>query len=159
MPIYPALAIEVGRLLSDAARKWRIVHYASIGAIAIGLIVAFAKLVHRQGDPFTNRVAELAMTAGNARETGPLLMITGPGPDPRIDTPTATFYSDRRAELVEMPDDTHEIANVLKSHNSIDAIIQNDALSLVSRQYEVRRIAQNGTATYVAISRRDSLAH
>jgi 4-amino-4-deoxy-L-arabinose transferase-like glycosyltransferase len=152
IPIYPAIAIEVGRLLSDAGRKWRIVHYAAIAVIAIGLCVALAKLVLRQGDAFTNQVAQLATMAGSTHRTGPLLMITGPGRDPRIDTPTATFYSDRRAELFEMPGDTRKIMSLLKSRSSIDAIIQRDAFRAVSQQYEVRRIAQNDTAVYAAIS-------
>ena len=132
--------------------------YATIAVLAVGMIVAFTKLATRKGDPFTNQVAQLATMAGSMSRTEPLLMITGPGPEPRIDTPTATFYSNRRAELVEMPAEANEIAGFLKGSKSMDAIIQNDFFGYVSQRYEVRRIAQNDTAAYVAISPKNSVS-
>lgn len=157
IPIYPALAVEVGRLLADASAKRRIVRYAAVALLSLGMGIAFAKLVKRQGDPFTNDVAQLATMAGASAHAKPLLLITTPGPDPRLDVPTAVFYSNRHGLLFNVPADANTIAGLLKRRNFADAIVQNDALPDVSRLFIVHPIAQNSTAAYVEIQPKRSV--
>lgn len=152
--IYPALAIEVGRLLAESGERWRVVRYASVVVLAAGMMVAFIKLVRRQGDPFTNQVAQLATLAGGDRQSGPLLIIPAPGTDSQLDVPTAVFYSNRPAEFIDIPDDDARLSELLKTYNSMDAIIQNGAVTDLARTYGIRLIAQNKTANYAEISSR-----
>lgn len=152
LPVYPALAVEVGALLADAGARWRVVHYASVAVLAAGLIVAFIKLEHRRGDAFTNQVAQLAAMAGRARHAGPLLVIPAEGSDPQLDLPTAIFYSNRQAMLVTVPADTEKLAGFLKSDHSLDAVIQNGSLGELYRSYAVHLKAQNNAAAYAEIS-------
>lgn len=152
LPIYPALAIEVGRLLAATGERRRLVRYASIVVLAAGMTVAFIKLAHRQGDPFTNHVAQLATLAGSGGKSGPLLIIPAPGINSQLDVPTAVFYSNRPAEFIEVPNDDARLFELLKTYNSMDAIIQNGAVTYLARKYVIRLIAQNNTASYADIS-------
>lgn len=154
LPIYPALAIEVGCLLADAGARWRVVCHASVAVLAAGIIVAFIKLEHRQGDAFTNQVAQLAAMAGCAPHASALLVVPTLGSDPQLYLPTAVFYSNRQAMLVAIPADSKRLAGMLKSDNSLDAVIQNGSLSELSRSFTVHLKAQNDTAAYAEISAR-----
>ncbi len=154
LPIYPALAIEVGRLLEDASRRWRVALYASIALLTVGIILAFARLAIRQGDPVTNQMARLARVAGQPPETGTLFILTAPESQSDIDTPAATFYSNRNAKLLEMPTDAGKITDSLKGRTSIDAILQKNAAGYVSQLYDVHAVAQSDLLLYAVISRK-----
>ena len=153
-PTYPALAIGAGGFLAEIGKNRRIVKYASIAVLTLGIIIAFRRLAIRQGDPFTNKVAELAKTSKGSPGSGPLLIITRPDSEPALDTPTAVFYSDRKVIYLEVPTGAEKIADALKSRNSADAIIQNDALGFVSQMYEIHSVAQNDPLSYSIISRK-----
>jgi 4-amino-4-deoxy-L-arabinose transferase-like glycosyltransferase len=154
LPVYPALAIEVGGLLADSGGGWRIVRYAATAALAAGMMVAFLKLARRQGDEFTNQVAQLATMAAGSGQSSPLLIIPEPGTDSQLDVPTSVFYSDRPAEFIDLPEDNSRLAELLKRYNSMDAIIQNGAVRDLSRTYEIHIKAQNSTGDYAELSLR-----
>lgn len=154
LPVYPALAIEVGRLLVDSGERWRVVRYISISVLAAGILVAFIKLARRQGDVFTNQVAQLATLAAGGRDSGPLLIIPAPGTNSQLDVPTAVFYSDRPAEFIDIPDDDARLAGLMKTYNSMDAIIQNGAIEDLSGTYEIHINGQNSTGNYAKLSLR-----
>ena len=154
LPAYPALAIEVGRLLADSSERWRVVRYASIVMLAAGILVAFIKLAQRQGDPFTNQVAQLATMAAGRGHSGPLLVIPEPETNSRLDVPTAVFYSNRPAVFIDIPEDDSRLAELLKRYNSMDAVIQNGAVMDLSPSYRICVKAQNSAANYAEMSPR-----
>ena len=154
LPVFPALAIEVGRLLADAGRRWRIVLYASAVALAAGLIVAFAMLAKRQGDPITNQVAQMAVVAGRSGETKPLYLVKGSAAEPQLEVPTTVFYSGQPVVLLNVPADGKQIAGLVQCRGSLDALAEKDAVAYLSREYKVRRIAANGAAEYLELSER-----
>ncbi len=154
LPVYPAIAVEVGALLAEAGARRRIVRYATIAVLAAGMTVAVEKLVERQGDIFTNQVAELAAMAGHAPYSGPLVVIPDTRGDPQVDLPTAVFYSNRQSILLTVSGDGDKLAGLLGSSKSLDALIQKGALGEVSRLYAVHLRAQNSTAAYAEISTR-----
>ena len=154
LPVYPAIAVEVGALLAEAGARRRVVHYATVAVLAAGMTMAVVKLVQRQGDLFTNQVAELAAMANHAPYSGPLVVIPDTGADPQMDLPTAVFYSDRESILLTVPADDKKLSGLLGSSKSLDALIQKGALGEVSQLYLVRPKAENGTAAYAAISAR-----
>lgn len=152
LPVYPVLAIEVGRLLSETGDRWRLARYVSIAVLVAGMTVAFTRIAWRQGDPFTNQVAQLATMAADPRHSGPLLIIPAPGTNSQLDVPTAVFYSNRPAEFISIPDDRTRLAELLKTYKSMDVIIQDGAVSGLTRNYDIRLRAQNNTADYAEIS-------
>lgn len=152
LPIYPALAVEVGVLLAEAGARRRMIRYAATAALAAGMLVALIRLAQRRGDPFTNRVAQLASMAGRAPHAAPLLVIPDPGPDSRLDIPTAVFYSHRRATLVALPADGQASTILPGTCRSMDALIQSGALSELAREYMVHVKAQNSAAAYAEIT-------
>lgn len=151
VPVYPALAIEVGRLLAEVGKHRPKVRYTSIAALALGIILAFTHLLFMQGFQFSNQMAQMAKIAKSSGRSGPLLMIAS---DPEIDTPAAAFYSDRTPILLETPADTSTISDSLRIHPSLDAIIQKNALGDLSQQYEIHAVAQNDLLLYAVISRK-----
>lgn len=155
LPVYPALAIQVGALLAEAAARRRLVCYATVAALAAGMLFAFLKLARRQGDPFTNQVAQLAAMAQDDRGAGPLLIISSPNTESQLDVPTAVFYSHRPAAYITIPGDEAELAKLLRTHNSMDAIIQNDAVRELSPACSIKVKAENSTADYARISGKD----
>ena len=152
LPVYPAIAVEVGALLAEAGARRRIVRYATVAVLAAGMTMAVVKLVQRQGDLFTNQVAELAAMAGHSPYSAPLVVIPDTGGDPQMDLPTAVFYSNRESILLTVPADDKKLSELLGSSKSLDALIQKGALSEVSRLYAVRLKAENGTAAYAEIA-------
>ncbi|HEX8713202.1 MAG TPA: glycosyltransferase family 39 protein [Terracidiphilus sp.] len=154
VPVYPAVAIEVGRLLAETSDRWRLVRYAGIAVLAGGMIIAFIHLDRRRGDLFTNQVAELAKAARGANHRGPLLVIPAPGTDSQLALPTAVFYSNRPAVFIAIPDDDGKLAHFVKTYNSMDAIIQDGAVSDLSKDYVIRLKAQNSSGNYAEISKR-----
>lgn len=154
LPVYPAFAIEVGRLLAENVGRRRAVLYASIVVFAAGMVIAFTKLARRQGDPFTNQVAQLAELAAGGRLSGPLLIIPAPGTNSQLDVPTAVFYSGRPAEFIDIPEDDKRLAELVKNYNSMDAIIQTGAIRDLSGTYEIRINGENSTGDYAELSLR-----
>jgi 4-amino-4-deoxy-L-arabinose transferase-like glycosyltransferase len=154
VPVYPAMAIGIGGFLAEESKNRPILKYASVAALALGTIVAFIEISMRQGDPFTNEVAQIAKIAGEGSGVSPLFIITRPNSEPELDTPTAAFYSDRRAKLLEMPADALVISDSLKSRTTVDAIIHKDAFAYLSQMYDVHPIAQNDSLSYSLISRK-----
>ena len=154
LPVFPALAIEVGRLLAEAGRRWRMVLYASAVVVAAGLIGAFTTLVRRQGDPITNQVAQMAAVAGKSGETGPLYLVKGSAAEPELEVPTTVFYSGRPTVLLSVPADAKELAGLMQCRGLLDALVEEDAVGYLAREYKVRRIAGNGAAAYVEVSGR-----
>lgn len=155
LPVYPALAVEVGILLADSAARWRLIRYAAVATLAAGMLVAFVKLARRQGDFFTNQVAQLAALARSNRGAGPLLIIPAPGTNSQLDVPTAVFYSNRPAVFIALPGDDAELARLLRTHRSMDAIVQNGAVRDLSAACSIRLKAENSTADYATISGTD----
>lgn len=154
LPVYPAIAVEVGALLAEAGARRRIVRYATVALLAAGMTMAVVKLVRRQGDRFTNQVAELAAMAGHTPYSGPLVVIPDTRGDPQMDLPTVVFYSNRQSILLTVPADDNNLSGLLGSSKSLDALIQKGALGEVSRLYVVRLKAENGTASYAEIAAR-----
>jgi 4-amino-4-deoxy-L-arabinose transferase-like glycosyltransferase len=154
LPIYPALAIEVSRLLAETGERRRGVHYASVAVLAAGMMIAFVKLALRQGDAFTNQVAQLATMAAGAPHSGPLLVVPDTGTNSQLDVPTAVFYSNRPAEFIAIPEDEAKLDELVETYGSMDAIIQSGAVSDLSRSYDIRLKAENRTADYAEISAR-----
>jgi 4-amino-4-deoxy-L-arabinose transferase-like glycosyltransferase len=153
VPIYPALAIETGSFLSAGGTKYRrIVKYATVGLLAMGLIIAITRLLKRQGDPFTNEEAQLATLAKQGPLQEPLLIIGLP--ESQLATPTAVFYSGRRASFVEIPSDLDELRKDLMSQPTADAIVQNDTISYLSQSVDVHCVSQSSSLSYVVVSRK-----
>jgi 4-amino-4-deoxy-L-arabinose transferase-like glycosyltransferase len=151
IPVYPALAIEVGSFLAGVSENRRTVKYASVAVLAIGTIFAVIRLAIRQGDPFTNDVAQLATIAKERQTQKPLLIIARPQSE--LETPTAVFYSGRRATLLEIPSEADKITDELKTRSSADAIIQNDDVGYLSHLVDLHLVAQNVSLSYVVISK------
>jgi len=154
LPVFPALAIEVGRLLAEVGRRWRMVLYTSAVVMAAGLIAAFTTLARRQGDPITNQVAQMATVARRSGETGPLYLVKGSAAEPELEVPTTVFYSGRPTVLLSVPADAKELAGLMQCRGSLDALVEEDAVGYLAREYKVRRIAGNGAAAYVEVSGR-----
>jgi 4-amino-4-deoxy-L-arabinose transferase-like glycosyltransferase len=154
VPVYPALALEVGRLLSKLSESRRIVQYLCVGVLAIGMVVAFEKFAVATGDPVANQMAQLAGIAKHSPAPGPLLILSRPGSQPEIDVPTAVFYSDRPALNLEIPEDDRVVTDAIRAHASVDAILPNSELNDLSKLFEVRPIAQTDLLSYVVISRK-----
>jgi 4-amino-4-deoxy-L-arabinose transferase-like glycosyltransferase len=151
VPVYPALAIEVGWFLVEVGTNRRIVRYASVAAIALGIIAFSGVVVLQPHSQFANQVAQLAGIAKQCPGAGPLLIIDLES-GPKLSTPEAVFYSDRSAILLKLPADANKIMNALKSRAPVDAIIQSKAMDYLSQLCKVHPIAQNDLGTYALIS-------
>ena len=152
LPVYPALAIEVGRLLADAGKKWRLIRYATMAALAIGVMMAGARFLTRPGDALANQVAPLARLAHASSNSGPLLVLTVSGVDPDLDTPTAVFYSNRPATLMGVPADMDRISRLVQSQAPIDAILPQSVLPDLAHCCLVQSVARNGQVVYAVLS-------
>lgn len=152
LPVYPALAVEVGRLLEELARSRRVVRYVAVAALAIGIVIAFAKFAKRQGDTLSNQMEEMARVAKASLNAGPLLVITRPGLEPEADIPTAIFYSDRRAVSLAEPADDRQIAGFIEKYHSIDAVIQKGADGELSQRFTVHPLAESDLLVYAQVS-------
>lgn len=153
LPVYPALAIEVGRSIAEVGKDRRVVRYTCAAVLALGIILAFTNLLSMQGIQFANQMAQMATIAKSSRQPGPLLIIARPNSDPEIDTPTAAFYSERTPLLLEFPAETNAITDSLRTYPLLDAIIQKKALDGLSRRYEIHPVAENDLLLYAIISR------
>lgn len=154
VPIYPALAIETGKLLAAAGKRWRVMQYAAVAALAVGIVAAGAKLVARQGDALTNQVAELAAMAERCCSDRPLLIVDRPDSAPELGTPAAAFYSNRTTTLLETQSDNAAMDAWVNSGGTVDAIVSRNALPEVSQRYAFRVVAERDWACYGFLSRK-----
>ncbi len=152
LPVYPALAIEAARLLADAGQRWRVVQYATVAVVTIGLALASTKFLQRSGDPLANQVAQLARQAQSPRGSSPLLILTLPGSATNLDTPTAAFYSNRPTVLLAVPADADKLAALLQTRSPLDAILPTDALPLLASSVHVQPTARTRQLCYAQLS-------
>jgi 4-amino-4-deoxy-L-arabinose transferase-like glycosyltransferase len=154
IPIYPALSIEVGRLLAEVCKERRAALYATVTVLVLGLGIAFVRLAMRQGDPVDNQMRQLATVAERSPASGSLFVITTPDATPEIDIPAAIFYSSRNTTLAELPADGGKLDQAVRRRTSVDVILQKSALLYLSRQFTVHPVAQSNLLLYGVISRK-----
>lgn len=154
IPIYPALAMEVGRLLAEVCKVRRVMLVVTVAVLTLGIVIGFVRLARRQGDPFTNQVEQLAMLARRSATMGRLFVLTTPTAQPPLYRPTAIFYSERDITLVSLPGDGHDLAAAIQQHASVDAIVQKEALRALSQRFAVHPLAQSSLLLYATVSRK-----
>jgi hypothetical protein len=155
-PIYPAVAVEIGRFMQELGDRGRTVRLAAAAVLICGLAFEAAKLAKCQGDPLANEMAQMATMARTspvAKE--PLLVIAEHGAVPEIATPTAIFYSARTVIPLEMPDDVNRIAARIANGALIDAIIQKSSAFDLSSSFDIHPIAENDAMIYAVITKKD----
>jgi len=80
--------------------------------------------------------------------------VKGSAAEPELEVPTTVFYSGRPTVLLSVPADAKELAGLMQCRGSLDALVEEDAVGYLAREYKVRRIAGNGAAEYVEVSGR-----
>jgi len=111
-------------------------------------------IYRRSGDALAGQMAQLSALAKKPGAPDPLLIIAKAGTEASTapGTPTAVFYSGRRAKSFEIITDKAQIARFIGSRGSVDAVIQNSALRDVSSELDVAPIAQTELLTYATLS-------
>lgn len=154
LPFYPALAMEVGRLLAEWSRRWRVVGYTTAAVILVGFGVGFWKLVSWPGDPTANREKAIALVVEAEGDPGPLLVVGEPGLEPELDIRTALFYSSRRAVWQQLPNDMSRLGAAVKQYPAVDVMMLKTTAQTVGQRFVVRPVMETGDVELARVSRK-----
>jgi 4-amino-4-deoxy-L-arabinose transferase-like glycosyltransferase len=161
LPIYPAMAIEVGRFLHESGQRRRLIQYCIAAVLVVMLGTTFAKLAMSDRSPFeykknpiANEMAQMSGLARNSSSNAPILVISQAGTDPELAAPTAAFYSERHVARFQMPGDQDLLDTQMANGDSADAIIEKSATFDLIRRFDVHSIAENDRMVYAIISRK-----
>jgi 4-amino-4-deoxy-L-arabinose transferase-like glycosyltransferase len=152
IPVYPALAMELGRLLAVWTERRRVLHYATVAVLGAGLVIAFIRLMTFPGFAQSNAMGRLATLAKTNASRNPLLLIGGPQDD--VDGMGAMYYSDRFATSFVLPNEANRFADYMQSNVSGDVIMTSGAIRQLSARYRLQPLAVEGGFLYAVISYR-----
>ncbi len=153
LPLYPALAMEVGRLLAEWSRKRRVIGYGAAAVILIGFGAAYRRLVIWPGTHFANVERSLALAAKASGDAGPLFVVGKPGPTD-LDMRTVLFYSDRQVVWQQLPDKVHKLEAAVQEHPAVEVVMEKGTAALLARQMVVRPMAEVDEAELARVSRK-----
>ena len=154
VPFYPALAMEVGRLLAEWNRKWRVVGYAAMGVILFGLGGGYWKLASWPGDRVANQEKQLALVAKSNGDAGPIYVVGKPGLTPVLDIRTALFYSSRDVVWQQLPEHLKKLEAALKEYRQVDVMMEKSTAQTLGQRFVVRPVAEAGDAILARVSRK-----
>ncbi|MDE3201619.1 MAG: hypothetical protein KGN79_11945, partial [Acidobacteriota bacterium] len=153
-PVFPALAIESGRLLAELLPRHQRLRLGVAAVLAFALVFTFARVAVRQGDHSSNEIAQMAMLTRTAEShsASPLLVLAGAGENTQADVPTVVFYSHRTATSIVLPQSTESLAIALASNGGREAILSNETIPALSNCCTIHAFAHNELFTYARIS-------
>lgn len=122
-PVYPAIALEAGLLLSKI-RGPRFLRFGVIGMVLLVDFLIVARTIRRGCDGRTGEEANLARMAAGSNTSEPLLVITNDDSDP---FPTAIYYSHRPVRVLVLPPDADRLKNELAGAGRLDVILEKSA--------------------------------
>lgn len=147
-PMYPALAIEVGKFLAGVIEERPVLRWAVTASVTLAIFGTGIQLVRSDGMPLANEMAELARTAGS--QNGPLFVVVKQ--DSLVDIPTAVFYSNRQVTLIELPKDLPALVSRLTSTGTADVIVENAVADRLRPGMECQQVQRNELLTYAVVS-------
>ena len=154
LPFYPALAMEVGRLLAEWTRKRRVVGYGAAVVILIGFGVAYWKLVSWPGNPVAIQEKELALVAKSNGDAGPIFVVGKPGLTPDLDIRTTLFYSDRQVVWQQLPDKLHKLEAAVKEYPVVDVVMEKGTAQTVGQEFVVRPVKETSGVVLARVSQK-----
>ena len=154
VPVYPALAMEVGRLLEIWNRRWRAVSYAVGLAVVVFIGGACWKRSVWPGLPTANAERQLALAARADGDEGPLVVVGESGPESVLDVPTALFYSRREVVWQQLPDDLGRLESAVKAHPAVDVMMLKTTAERLGQRFVVRPVEESGDVELARVSRK-----
>ncbi len=154
VPIFPALAMEVGWLLAEASRKWRVVGYGAAIVMAIGVGIAFDHVARWPGDAVSNQEKPLALVAKRMGDPGPFIVVGKAGPMPDLDIRAALFYSSRHVIWQKLPAKLGKLEAAVKEYPVVDVMMEKGTAAVLARKFVVRPVAEIGNAELARVSRK-----
>ncbi len=154
LPFYPALAIEVGRLLEVWNRRWRTVGVGLV-IVVVGLMGwAMWRRAHWAGLPIPNAERALALTAKEKADPGPLFVVFLPVPDQNIELRTILFYSSRDVVGQRLPDQLNKLAGAVREYPVVDAIMLKTTGRTLGQRFVVHVVSESGDLELAQVSRK-----
>ncbi len=154
MPFYPALAMEVGRLLAVWNRRWRVTGFAVVLAAAGLTGYAMWRRVQWPGLRIPNQERQLALVAKDRRDAGPLIVVGMAGADSPLDIRTVLFYSDRNVEWQQLPNQLAKLRAAVKEYPVVDVVVLRKAAKDLEREFAVRVVKTTPNLELARVSRR-----
>jgi 4-amino-4-deoxy-L-arabinose transferase-like glycosyltransferase len=154
VPLYPALAMEVGRLLAEWKRRWRIIGYGFFVGVVAFIGVAVWRRVHWPGSPIANAERHLALVAKEKAGPGPLVVVGMPYRYPALDIRTALFYSSRDVVWQQLPEHLKKLEAALKEYPQVDVMMEESTAQTLGRTYVVEPVAEVGKTILARVSRK-----
>lgn len=154
VPLYPALAMEAGRLLEVWERRWRLVGYGVLVAVVVFMGGAIRRRMVWPGLPTANAERQLALEAKERADPGPLVVVSKAGLNPELDIRTVLFYSGRELVWQQLPDDLGKLRAAVQRYPVVDVILLKTTAETVGRQFVVRCVAESGNVELAQVSRK-----
>lgn len=153
VPLYPALAMEVGRLLSVWGHKWRLAGFAAAVVLAVGLGVAFDHVARWPGDHYANEERQLGLAAKAKAEAGPLIVVGRPGNIQYIDIRTVLYYSGRDVVWQQLPDQMEKLEAAVSAYPAVDVVTEKRTVPALGRAFRVRVVEETKDLELAVVSR------
>lgn len=152
LPVYPAMAMEVGRLLAVWHRRWRVTGY--VAAVAVTGLIGYAmwRRVQWPGERIPSEERAMALVAKDRADAGPLMVVGMPGPEPALDIETVLFYSGRDVVWQQLPDDLAKLESAVKEYGQVDVVMEKGTAAELARRMVVREVAESGSTELARVS-------